>query len=224
MKKASGNMYPFIDYTWNPVRGKCPYECVYCYTGRWGDLPPLHLDSKVLNENLGKNNFIFICSGCDLFHPDIPDDWISAVIAHAKKFNNQYLLHTKNPGRALLWNGAVNKNFILCVTIESNSPPPHDLYPFISKAPPPASRFRELKKWAGRRMIAIEPILQFEIETFAQIIIETRPEQVNIGADSGKNNLPEPSPWIIERLIELLKPHTKILLKENLRRIYSWRE
>jgi hypothetical protein len=42
---------------------------------------------------------------------------------------------------------------------------------------------------------------------------------VNIGADSGRNGLPEPSSWKIERLIEALGKHTKIHLKKNLRRI-----
>jgi hypothetical protein len=43
--------------------------------------------------------------------------------------------------------------------------------------------------------------------------------EVNIGADSGNNNLPEPSREKVEKLLELLAPHAKIHLKKNPRRI-----
>jgi hypothetical protein len=55
--------------------------------------------------------------------------------------------------------------------------------------------------------------------TFSEMILSCKPEQVNIGADSGNNHLPEPPAEKAEELIELLAPHTKIHLKSNLRRI-----
>ena len=77
MKKTSGNMYDFVTHTWNPVRGKCPYDCVYCYVGRWKRKQEiLDINLNELKTDLGTNNVIFICSGCDLFHQDVPDDWI----------------------------------------------------------------------------------------------------------------------------------------------------
>ena len=27
----NGDMYKFIDYTWNPIKGKCLHDCSYCY-------------------------------------------------------------------------------------------------------------------------------------------------------------------------------------------------
>jgi protein gp37 len=217
LKKAAGNMYEFIDYLWNPIKGECPYHCSYCYvskTAKRYDIKqsPLHLDEKELKTNLGTGNFIFVCSGCDLFHPDVPDEWIIEVVNKAARWENKYLWHTKNPYHALSF--LFPPDSILCATIESNIP-----WPGISQAPQPSDRVDSLKKWKSKRMITIEPIMDFDALTFSEMILSCRPVQVNIGADSGHNNLPEPPPEKVIYLLELLAPYTKIHLKKNLRRI-----
>jgi hypothetical protein len=68
-------------------------------------------------------------------------------------------------------------------------------------------------------MIAIEPIMDFSPVEFSILINSCEPELVNIGADSGRNRLPEPSREKVEELIKLLDHPTKIHLKKNLRRI-----
>ena len=70
-------------------------------------------------------------------------------------------------------------------------------------------------------MVTIEPIIDFDVPALIKLIEEVRPEFVNIGADSGRNNLIEPSDYKIRRLIEGLEPFTKVNLKETLKRIYS---
>jgi len=217
MKKSTGNMYTFITHTWNPVKGDCPYNCVYCYVKKWGKKYPLRLDENVLNEKLGENNFIFICSGCDLFHPSIPDEWISKVLLQTKKYsNNQYLLHTKNPERALLWEKNLSDNYVLCVTIESDN-----VEWEISKAPPIMNRIRGLVRWSGRKMITVEPIMEFKSPyLFSSLILSCKPEQVNIGAATKNKNLPEPTTFKTSLLIQYLRQFTKVHLKKNLRRIY----
>jgi hypothetical protein len=130
---------------------------------------------------------------------------------------NDYLWHTKNPARVV---GFPREwfpvNSVLCVTIESNIP-----WPGISKAPQPAERIEALKKWKGRKMITIEPVIDFDAITFSEMILSCEPEQVNIGVDSGNNHLPEPSPEKIGALIEALRPFTKVYLKKNLKRLYK---
>jgi len=69
--QKAGNMYGFIDATWNPIRGKCEHDCLYCYMKKWG-LKDLRLDVKDLDTHLGKGNFIFIGSGTDIFAPSVP--------------------------------------------------------------------------------------------------------------------------------------------------------
>jgi protein gp37 len=217
LKKSAGNMYPFVTHTWNPVKGQCPYDCSYCYVKRWGQKQrALRLDQNDLRTDLGRDNYIFVCSGCDLFHPDVPDEWISAIQTHTRRYPlNTYLWHTKNPIRATktIFPGFMD---ILCVTVESEINRPE-----ISNAPSSFDRLRALQKWRGRRMVTIEPIMDFEPSVFARMILSRNPEQVNIGADSGRSGLPEPSAEKIEELIGALNPYTKVVLKKNLTRLYK---
>jgi protein gp37 len=220
LKKAAGNMYSWVTHLWNPVKGKCPYECSYCYVSRLfkrlkKEQRPLDLDDIEATKDLGTFRKIFICSGCDLFHPDVPDWWIEYIGQQAFDFGlNRYLLHTKNPERAASFFIDFPIDTVLCATIESNR-----LYSEISAAPTSYERISGLRRWHGPRMIAIEPVLDFDAMTFWEMILSCNPEQVNIGADSGHNHLPEPPREKVEKLIELLAPHTKIHLKKNLRRI-----
>ena len=79
--KDKSNMYQFIDATWNPIKGRCWHDCSYCYMKKWGDLPDIHLDEKELKTDLGSDNFIFVCSGCDMFAEVVSYDWIKRIIA-----------------------------------------------------------------------------------------------------------------------------------------------
>jgi len=45
------------------------------------------------------------------------------------------------------------------------------------------------------------------------------PVQVNIGADSGNNNLPEPSWEKIQQLVGILEKKTRVVLKKNIKRL-----
>jgi hypothetical protein len=153
----------------------------------------------------------------------VPDEWIIRVLEATDKFRpNKYLLHTKNPQRVNDFNDWLDKtytiraNLRLSVTVESNIP-----WPGISVAPQPLDRIKALNKWKWEKMIAIEPIMDFDVMTFSEMILSCKPDQVNIGADSGKNGLPEPSPEKIAALIEALRPFTRVQLKKNLKRLYK---
>ena len=218
LKKTSGNMYSFITHTWNPVKGKCGYNCSYCYVKKWKKEQPLYLNKNELRADLGMGNFIFVCSGCDLFHPDIPDKWIMKVIEHTYSgFGNRFLYHTKNPNRAVeLWEEGYfgENNTTLCVTVESNIP-----WPGISEAPQPYDRIYAASQWPADLMITVEPVMDFDVMTFSEMILSCATVQVNIGADSLRKNLPEPSQEKLENLIDLIAPQTKVHLKKNLRRL-----
>jgi protein gp37 len=220
LKKATGNMYFWVSHLWNPIKGACLYGCSYCYVSRIykrfkKEQKPIAIDSIEASADLGKHRTIFVCSGCDLFHPYVPDIWIEYIGQQAFDFSlNRYILHTKNPERAENFFCDFPIDTVLCATIESNR---H--YPAISSAPSPYKRMAGLQKWPGPRMITIEPILDFDPVEFSILINSCEPEQVNIGADSGRNRLPEPSREKVEELIKLLEHPTRIHLKKNLRRI-----
>jgi hypothetical protein len=64
--------------------------------------------------------------------------------------------------------------------------------------------------------------MDFDKNEFIDMIIRINPLQVNIGADSGRNDLPEPSMSKIEYLITALEEnHIKVHKKKNLNRLYE---
>jgi hypothetical protein len=145
----------------------------------------------------------------------VPDIWIEYIGQQAFDFGlNRYLLHTKNPERASKFFCDFPIDTVLCATVESNR---H--YPKTSNAPPPYERITGLRKWHGPRMITIEPVMDFDPVEFSIMINSCEPEQVNIGADSGRNRLPESAREKVEELINLLGRNIKIHLKSNLWRI-----
>ena len=107
LNKQKGNMYGFVTHTWNAVKGKCPYDCSYCYMKVFPQ-GKLHFDEKELKTNLGEGNFIFVGSSCDMWAKKIPLEWIVEILEHCRKHpKNTYLFQTKNPERFIPYQ---NKN------------------------------------------------------------------------------------------------------------------
>lgn len=216
---SKGNMYEFITHTWNTIKGECFHDCSYCYMKRWGKLNPVRFDEKELKTDLGTGNFIFIGSSCDMFAENIPDEWIKKTLKHMEMFDSKYLLQTKNPQRILDYIDAsvITDKCVVCTTIESDL-----FYPEIMKnSPQPMQRSIAMEQISGviDTYVTIEPILDFNIEHFVHMIRRCSPEQVNIGADSGQNNLHEPTKEKVLQLVSELQKFTIIHNKSNLQRI-----
>ena len=115
LNKSTGNMYDFITHTWNTIKGECPHGCSYCYMKRWGKQPPLHFDEKELKTDLGKNNFIFVGSSCDMFADGVDYFWKEQTLDHCLKYTeNKYLLQTKSPDRLFTFLNKMKDNFFIC--------------------------------------------------------------------------------------------------------------
>lgn len=217
MNEQKGNMYGWITHTWNAIKGKCSHDCSYCYMKRFPQ-NPIRLDEKELKTNLGENNFIFVGSSTDMFADDVPSEWIIKTLEHCNKYpKNTYLFQTKNPVMFHKYKEDFPQNCILGTTIESDGETP-------SKAPTTEERVEWMEGedlFGFRKMVTIEPIMDFWTMTLVDMIKRIRPEFVNIGADSGGNNLPEPTPFKVECLIKQLEKFTKVNLKDNLKRIYK---
>ena len=220
---TQSNMYDFITKKFNPVRGRCSHGCSYCYMHRWPNQPPIHLDEKELNRDLGAGEFYFVCSGCDLFAPDVKPDWIDQTIAAIRNYpHNRYLLQTKSPGRMRLFLNKIPNNIILGMTLETNRA---ELLR-LSGGEGFAERVDAMDRISMRyeTMVTVEPIMDFDLDPFVELISYARPTRVNIGADSGRNGLPEPSAEKIGLLIERLKAFalfTQVKVKRNLKRLYD---
>ena len=224
--KKNSNMYPWVDAMHSHIGGECPHKCSYCYvnnpiSGRPAKFSgPIKMLEGELNVNYGEGKTIFIDHNNDLFAVGVPTYMILNVLDHCNKYpNNTFVFQTKNPKRFLDF-GVVPKNSILGCTIETNRDIPKE----ISVAPCPKERFeamKELRKTLNQRIfITIEPIMDFDVEELASWIVEIKPEFVNIGADSKKHNLPEPSAKKILDLVAAIgKAKIEIREKHNLGRI-----
>ncbi len=213
LNKVKGNMYSFCTHTWNVIKGKCSHDCSYCYMKRFPQ-NPIRLDEKEFKTDLGEGNFIFVGSSTDMFADDIPRGWIERVIEHCNQYpKNTYLFQSKNPGRFKDFELHYPKNSIFGTTAESN------LAWKYSKAPNIHQRLVCLSGVKGRKMVTIEPIMDFDLDMFVTLLRGVKPEFVNIGADSQGHNLPEPSWDKIQSLIKELEKFTKVNLKDNLNRL-----
>jgi DNA repair photolyase len=214
-----GNMYQFITDTWNTIKGACPHDCAYCYVKRWGKLNPVRLDEKELKTDLGEGKCIFVGSSCDMFAEGIPPEWVIRTLLHCGKYNNnQYFFQTKNPKNFMEYavSIAVLNKFAFCTTLETNR-----WYPEImGESPNPFQRSLAMSKYSGiKSYVTIEPIMDFDLDVFLHQIERCAPVQVNIGANTSKIKLPEPSAEKVLELINELQKFTVVHKKSNLKRL-----
>jgi len=229
---GKGNMYEFITHTWNPMRGECIHKCPYCSTHKLANIYPMiakkysgppELDKSV-NDDLGCHKVIFVCGQSDLFaesaridsNDSVPGELIERVLEQCNKYpNNKYFFQTKNPFRLLSYIGLLPMNSKVCTTIES------DRYyeKFSGDTHSPFERMLAMEKIIFDKYVTIEPLMDFDLMPMIEIIKRCNPIQVNIGADSGKNSLPEPDSEKIEQLIIELQKFTIIHKKSNLKRL-----
>jgi hypothetical protein len=188
---------------------------------RWGKQYPIRFDESELKTDLGSSNFIFVGSSCDMFADNIPEEWIINTISYCEGFNNNYLFQSKNPSRMSYYilRACFPYNSVVCTTIESNK-----FYPDImGVTPTPYYRAMYMSRISKiyPTYVTIEPIMDFDLKELVELIKICHPVQVNIGADSGNNHLPEPPKEKILELIDELKKFTVIDQKRNLNRILN---
>ena len=224
---ATGNMFKFITHTWNTVKGGCFHKCPYCYMN---EIPSgqgaTRYDKSAFRDNLKEDNSIFVGSSNDLYADNISSEWIQKTIDYCSSFNNRYLFLTKNPRRYKEFNFPEQKNLFdmffsaekkyrFGTTIETNR-----IYnKFMGKAPSPLERAEAMPKG---EFISIEPLMDFDLKEMVEIVNISKPEMVEIGADSKNNRLPEPSKKKVQQLINDLQTITTVNIKKNLSRIIEF--
>jgi len=189
---------------------------------KWGELKDAHLVGKEFID-LGNDKSIFVGSSTDIFAANIDQTWIIKIQDHCRKFDNQYLFQTKNIDRII--NPAYLDFFpektIICTTLETNRNYIH----IMNNSPSPESRvtaYEKIDKYTHRKYkkyLTIEPIMDFDLSEFIELIKRCEPEQVNIGADSGGHKLPEPNKDKILMLIDELNKFTNVENKRNIGRL-----
>jgi protein gp37 len=182
---------------------------------RWPQ-KPVRLDENELKIPMTTGNFIFVGSSCDMFSDEIPNSWILDILNHCRQFNNRYLFQSKNTFNMLGYLDRMPENSCICTTLETN----RYYKNIMNESPTPLARVEPLSFIPLNNVfITIEPIMDFDLIPFVEMIKRCNPEQVNIGSDSGNNRLPEPPKEKLLELIAELSKFTKINKKTNLNRM-----
>jgi len=231
----SSRMFNFVTLTWNPVVG-CKHLCKYCWARRLALTKlansPRYRNGfrpKLIREELRRKfregELVFVSDMGELFGEWVPKNWIQKVLECIKRNpKTLFLLLTKNPKRYLEFIEEIPQNCILGITIETNRDVINgEDYSKISKAPKPSERMKWVrklrKKWKGFLMIAIEPIMDFDLDEFSRFIEEVLPTFVVIGKDNYRNNLPEPQEEKIKKFYERIRRVTYVKFKKSLQKL-----
>jgi protein gp37 len=156
-----------------------------------------------------KDKFVFAVDMGDLFGEWVPKEWVLKVLEAIRNSPRSYFLFlTKNPRRYFEFLDFYPKNIVLGATIETNR-----TYP-LSRTVSPLERYKAMAKlqWENK-LISMEPILDFDLETIVQWMKEIVPAIVYIGYDNYGNKLTEPSLAKTEQLITQLQSFTKVRRK-----------
>lgn len=221
LNEATGNMFQFIDATWNPIAGKCPHNCGYCYASagfyesmdKYQGKPRLH--EKSLDDDLSRYDSYFVANMADMFAGKVPVSAITQVLEHCNRWEgNVYLFLTKNPGNVANYMSKLPPYSVIGTTLETNRGYED------TDAPSVKQRAHDLQLIPRERMISIEPIMDFDMDEFIEMIDFCNPIFVAIGADSQSSGLDEPSKDKTVKLIEELQSKGIIThLKKNITRI-----
>lgn len=228
MNKQKGDMYDFVKYTSNPIKGPCEHDCKYCYMKRInafnGSNEILHLDLNELYANHGSGNSFMMGSNTDTHAALVPTGWIKCMYDKCLMHeDNTYLFQSKNPGRFLeeelmqhpLMQEKDRITFV--TTIESNRE--HN----VSKAPCIQERVKamvKLRELGYKVAVTIEPIMDFDHDSLVEMLRKIKPFQVNIGCNTNREvKLQEPTRGQIVTLVQELRTFTKVELKSNSSRI-----
>ena len=211
------NMYADAK-TWNPFKG-CKFDCVYCRPSFqkqskrqkqlcqdcYNYVPHCHEDrlSKIPSARI-----IFVCGNADISFCPVP--FFKKIIERIRQHNTRsphktYYFQSKKPSCFESFLSEFPENVILLTTLETN----RDLgYATFSKAPVPSERYRQFKTLDyPRKVVTIEPVMDFDPGIFLRSLLGLRPEYVWLGLNSRPESLtlPEPSPDKLREFIAMLR-------------------
>ena len=182
-------------------------------------LPIPYFYEKNLEKIYGDGKFVFVCDCIDIFHPYIPDWIIRRVLEWIGRCNRaMFLLLTKNPRRFFDFKDEIPVNVCLGVTVESNinykygSSPPQDerLKVFADLA-------NDVQLFQYARLISVEPVMGFDLDSFYWNIRFCLPDCVVIGYDNHNSKLVEPYEKDVLKLIGMLEKAGIIVIRKTIR-------
>jgi protein gp37 len=168
-----------------------------------------------LLEKYGEGKTIFMEYMNDLFADGVDARWIKSILAQCRAYpKNVYVFQSKNPKNAWEYRDYLPPYFMIGTTIETNRE-----HKEISNSPDPYDRATGIAFFQNT-FLTVEPILDFDLIPMMDLIKLAHPGFVNIGADSKKSKLPEPSGEKVRALIAgLQEAGIEIRQKSNLARL-----
>jgi len=224
---VKSNMYSDVK-TWNPAVG-CGFDCVYCkpsfqrILSRFSKCelckvfkPHVHTERLQYAKIPKGYPVIFAFGNGDLsFYPRYI---IKAAVIMLQRVLEIYPTKTiyfqsKNPkvfNKLIPLFKPIKDNVVLLTTLETNR---NRDYRLFSKAPLPLQRYLDFAKLSWeRKIVTIEPIMDFDLERMVRWIREISPMKVYMGYNSKPQpKLPEPS---TEKFNALFSELSKITLVE----------
>jgi hypothetical protein len=195
---------------WNPFVG-CKFDCVYCYAKpmlhrynkgclNCGAYVPHNHPERLEKKRVPSDRVLWPLSTGDMsFCDPVYLDQIINVMRNDKRENRVFLLQSKNPACFTNILGRLPHNVVLMTTLETNR---DSQYSEVSKAPLPSQRFHDFLQLAwDRKALAMEPILDFDLNVILEWAEKLKPEAIFIGFETKKKCiLPEPLPLKVSNL------------------------
>ena len=216
--------------SWNPFVG-CNFRCSYCkpsfqnliaWLGRMHNCELCqqyspHEHSERLTR-IPSDRAIFVCEDGDIAFANL--DFMGKVFGAMqkdKKEDRVWFVQSKNPRCLGQYLRMLPENTFLLTTLETNR---DEGYERISSAPKPSVRYRGFLslQWE-KKMVTVEPILDFDPPIFTKWIESLKPQAVFIGYNSHPEvvSLPEPHKNKTWQLIHALETKGIPVLKKEMR-------
>ena len=229
--------------SWNFYKG-CNHGCIYCWARRqdkrqkpttdkngkprgclkcYNFEPHLHKDRLELSQIPHKE---IVCVAGDSDPQFMPRTTVLEAIKLIKERNKQNLkrvkkqvfyFQSKNPSCFQQYLRYFPDNVILLTTLETNRN-----YK-VSIAPLPKKRYEDFfnLKWENKKVVTVEPLLDFDLDIFSKWLIQIKPLYIYIGYANPQTKksilkqLKEPSLFKVEMLIlELLRNGIDVVIKD----------
>lgn len=214
-KVAGSHMYADAK-TWNPFKG-CGFDCTYCVPTFKAQakrqikrcrtcadyIPHNHPDrlSKIPDSKI-----VFICGNGDISYcdPAFVRQIIEAITSRKRKEKQDFYLQSKKPEFLKPYLKSLPDNVIVVTTLETNR---DEGYALVSKAPPPTERFKHfIALDHPRKVLTIEPVMDFDVDVFTNWVLRIKPEYIWLGYNSHEKSvkLPDPSPEKLQDFVARL--------------------
>jgi hypothetical protein len=219
--------------SWSPFQG-CKFDCVYCEQSFQRQakrklhecLDCYRYEPHAHSERLKRvpdDRVIVVCGNSDVAfcNPEYMHKIINVMTRDEKK-GRIWFVQSKKPSCFLQYIGDFPENTVLLTTLETNRDEGYDK---VSKAPSPSVRylmFRDLPY--PRKVVTIEPIMEFDFDVFLDWILNIKPEAVYLGYESSRYEMPFNEPHmekVLDFIVALKTKGVTVLTKHLIPMTYS---